>query len=99
MYAEVRFAEEAKDDLADAYEWYEGRRPGLGEEFLGCFEASMHGLARNPRMYPKIYKDYRRTVIRRFPYSIFYEFDGTVVTIFAVFHSSRDPTKWKGRQR
>ena len=98
MHFEVRFTEEAKDDLADAYEWYENRRSGLGEEFLTCFEASLHGLARSPKMYAKVYREFRRTIIRRFPYSIFFEFDGTMVTIFAVFHSSRDPNKWKGRR-
>ncbi len=26
-------------------------------------------------MYPKVYKNFRRGIIRRFPYSIFYEFE------------------------
>ena len=98
MHFDVRFTEQAKDDLADAYDWYEQRRPGLGEEFLSCFEASLHKLARTPLMYPKIYKEFRRVVIRRFPYSILYEFEDEILTVFAVFQSSRDPDKWKRRR-
>lgn len=95
---EVRFTHEARDDLSEAYAWYESRRTGLGEEFLTCFEASLHKLARTPSAYSKVYKEFRRAIIRRFPYSIFYEFDGATVTVFAVFHSSRNPSKWKGRR-
>ncbi|HXH09488.1 MAG TPA: hypothetical protein VNP04_06975 [Alphaproteobacteria bacterium] len=34
MAAELIIAPEASHDLAEAYAWYEGRRVGLGEEFL-----------------------------------------------------------------
>jgi hypothetical protein len=35
MPVEPVIAPEAELDIAEAYEWYEGRRAGLGEEFLG----------------------------------------------------------------
>ncbi len=34
MAAELTLAPEAEQDVAEAYAWYESRRPGLGEEFL-----------------------------------------------------------------
>jgi toxin ParE1/3/4 len=36
MAAELIIAPEAQQDIDEAYSWYEDRRPGLGEEFLGC---------------------------------------------------------------
>jgi hypothetical protein len=39
MAVELIFAPEAEQDIAEAYAWYEGRRPGLGEEFLRCLDA------------------------------------------------------------
>jgi hypothetical protein len=39
MAAELILAPEAELDLAEAYDWYELRRIGLGEEFLGCVDA------------------------------------------------------------
>jgi hypothetical protein len=34
MPVELAIAPEAELDIAEAYVWYEGRRAGLGEEFL-----------------------------------------------------------------
>ncbi len=40
MDAELIFAPEAEQDLAEAYNWYEGRRPGLGE-YLGLLSVEL----------------------------------------------------------
>jgi hypothetical protein len=32
---------------------------------------------------------------RRFPYAVFYAYAESIVTIYAVFHTSRDPEKWR----
>jgi len=39
MIVELIITTEARHDLAEAYDWYESRRIGLGEEFLYCVEA------------------------------------------------------------
>lgn len=39
MGAELTLAPEVERDLDDAYDWYEQRRVGLGEEFLSCVDA------------------------------------------------------------
>lgn len=43
------------------------------------------------------YETYRRAVVRRFPYVVFYEHSDTTVVIYAVFHCSQNPKKWRGR--
>lgn len=40
MAAEPVLVPEAEEDVANAYEWYEKRRHGLGEEFLSCIDAA-----------------------------------------------------------
>jgi toxin ParE1/3/4 len=70
---------------------------GLGEEFLGCVDACIEGLYRSPGMYVVVHENYCRTLIRRFPFAIFYENLDDVVTIYGVFHSARDPEKWRQR--
>lgn len=97
MVAKLIIAPEAAKDLAEAYDWYEGRRPGLGEDFLGCVDASVRMICRIPEMYPTAYESYRRGLVRRFPYAVFYEYSGETVTVFAVFHTSLDPQKWRDR--
>ena len=97
MAAELIVAPEAEQDLAEAYAWYEDQRAGLGEEFLGCVDASIEAILRTPEMYTVIHESYRRALVRRFPYTVFYEFENDTVTVYCVFHSSRDPEKWRRR--
>jgi plasmid stabilization system protein ParE len=94
---ELILAAEAELDLAEAYAWYENRRSGLGEEFLSSVDACMEGIRRHAEMYPVIHEGYRRALIRRFPYAVFYELSHDKVTIYAVFHTSRNPNKWRER--
>ena len=97
MPVELAIAPEAELDIAGAYIWYEGRRAGLGEEFLSSVEACLESIRRRPEMYPVVHEGYRRSLIRRFPYAVFYEQAESIVTIYAVFHTSRDPDKWRQR--
>jgi plasmid stabilization system protein ParE len=97
MAADVVLAPEAHLDIAEAYVRYESRRPGLGEEFLSSLDASMESLRRLPEMCQVVHGVYRRALIRRFPYAVFYEYAAARITVYAVFHASRDPQKWRER--
>jgi plasmid stabilization system protein ParE len=72
MAIELIFAPEVEQDLREAFDWYQERRPGLGEEFLTCVDACIQAICRNPEMQTLIYKDYRRGLLRRFPLSVQY---------------------------
>ena len=97
MPVELAIAREAELDIAEAYLWYEDRRAGLGEEFLSSVDACLESIRRRPDMYPVVHEGYRRSLIRRFPYAVFYEPSEATVTICAVFHTARDPDKWRQR--
>jgi len=97
MIAKLRLAPEIEEDLNEAYTWYEARRVGLGEEFLSSVDACIQAVCRMPEMYALVYENYRRGLVRRFPYSVFYESVNNMVTIYCVFHNSRDPEKWRER--
>jgi plasmid stabilization system protein ParE len=97
MSARLVVAPEAALDIVGAYGWYEDRRAGLGEEFLTSVEARLENIRRQPEAYPAVHEGYRRALVRRFPYSIFFEGAEQTVTVYAVFHTSRDPAKWRQR--
>ena len=97
MIAELVFASEVRADINDAYAWYEERRKGLGEEFLGCVEACLHSICRTPELYAKAHEEYRRALVRRFPFAVFYEVVDGKVVVYSVFHTSQNPTKWRRR--
>jgi plasmid stabilization system protein ParE len=71
MAADLVMAPEAEQDLAEPYAWYETQRNGLGQEFLSCVEACIETICRTPRMYPAVHNEYRRGLVRRFPYAVF----------------------------
>ena len=97
MAAKLIIAPEAEQDISEAYDWYENRRVGLGEEFLDCIDACIQAIWRMPEMYTIVYENYRRGLLRRFPYSVFYEYVNNTLTVYCVFHNSRDPQKWRKR--
>lgn len=97
MAAELIIAPEAEQDIAEAYAWYENQRAGLGEEFLSCVDACIQAICRTPGMHSVVHENYRRGLVRRFPFAVFYEHVNETVTVYCIFHTSRDPEKWRSR--
>jgi len=97
MAAKLILAPETEQDLFQAYSWYESQRIGLGEEFLTRVDACIQGIRRTPEMHQTVHDNYRRGLVRRFPYVVFYEYENDTVTVYCVFHTSRDPKKWQSR--
>ncbi len=94
---ELHLIPKAKQDVAEAIAWYESQSLGLGMDFLRCLEATISFIQRHPRMYPAVFEDYHRALVRRFPYAVFYEIESVRIVVYAVFHCSQDPGKWKAR--
>ena len=87
----VRFVPQVEADLAQGYAWYEFKSPGLGEDFLRAFFACASELADHPLAWPSIHGVFRRRLLRRFPYAVYFTADGGDVIVFGVFHCARDP--------
>src|SRR5262245_57862901 len=88
---------QAFNDIDDGYDWYERQREGLGEEFLNALHAKIRAIQKTPAMHPIVHENYRRALLQRFPYAIFYEYDKPNVIVYGVFPTSRDPNVWKNR--
>jgi len=90
---------EAKEDVANAFLWYEHQTMGLGMEFMRCVETALLAIQRTPLIYPIALDSYRRSLVRRFPFAIFFEFEATLncCVVYSVFHCSQDPDKWRSR--
>lgn len=97
MASNLVLTPESELDIADAFHWYQEQREGLGEEFLNCLEASLQALIRNPNICGVVHENYRRCLMRRFPYVVLYELSNDVVIVYAVFHTSQNPNKWRAR--
>jgi plasmid stabilization system protein ParE len=86
----LRFLPEVEDDVINGYIWYEAKSRGLGEEFLRIFYASANEIPWNPSLYPKVYQDFRRRLLRRFPYAIYYTIENNQIIVFGLFHCARN---------
>jgi plasmid stabilization system protein ParE len=88
---------EAAREVQEAFDWYEGRSEGLGLEFLRAGDACLAGVRRNPSAFPKVHKDVRRVLMRKFPYALFYLVEEERIVVVACFHAKRDPMDWLRR--
>jgi plasmid stabilization system protein ParE len=93
----VRFTPEADDELAEARRWYAHQREDLDLQFMQSIDDAVSRIVANPQQYPTVYRTLRRKVVRRFPFAIFYTVSADQVEVVAVFHSRRDPRRWKSR--
>ena len=91
MNYSLRFLPELEEDVFNGFSWYEQKAPGLGEDFLRLFYACSEELHGYPFIYPKIHGEFRRRLLRRFPYSIYYRVIEDEVVVFGLFHCARDP--------
>ncbi len=89
----ILYVPEIIDDLADVHDWYESRSDGLGEDFIRMAYAAFEELLEFPEKYEEVCGLFRRALMRRFPYSIYYHCSVDSITIYGVFHSSRDPER------
>jgi plasmid stabilization system protein ParE len=88
---------EALKETDDAYGWYEEKEPGLGFRFLHDLETAYAAIARWPETYQPVGGGFRRALMGKYPYAVFFEFNKNLVVVHPVFHCSRNPTEWRSR--
>lgn len=74
------------------------REEGWGSEFILCVDEAVERIRHNPESYPTVHKSFRRVVVRRFPFALFYEIVSSEIRVLAIFHSRRDPSRWQARK-
>lgn len=87
----LRFHPDVEGDLLKIYSWYEEKLVGLGDDFLQIFYSSTKLIMENPLQYSKIYKNYHRYLLRKFPYALYYIIKDNLIIVMGVFHHGRDP--------
>lgn len=84
MITTVRFSKLARQDIEAAADWYDGIRPGLGDEFLLSLDAAVELIRRHPLIGSPQPWDTRRKLLRRFPYSLFYRVAADRIDVLGV---------------
>lgn len=92
----VRILKEAYEDIRDGRRFYDAQERGLGRYFSCTIHADIRSLRNFAGIHPVKY-GYYRMLVRRFPYSVYYDKDGVDVTVVAVLDNRRDPD-WIGHR-
>jgi plasmid stabilization system protein ParE len=93
----LTFRAEARDELEEAYNWYEDQKAGLGEEFLDCVDDTLDRIEQRPESYVVVFQDFRRAIVDRFPYVIYYRIISSRIIVIAIAHGKRSPETWQTR--
>lgn len=80
----------AEADMLEAFNWYEDRRAGLGDEFLEELNRAFDRITETPEAFPKTYRELRRLIVHRFPYAMYFLETDDVVRVYGVLHGRRD---------
>ena len=93
----VNFLDPAKDEMADAAEYYEKQSSGLGSRFLQEVEFTIRQIGEFPSAGRKLSQRVRRRITRAFPFGVLYIEETEQIIIVAVMHQKRRPGYWKER--
>jgi plasmid stabilization system protein ParE len=87
----------AERDLQEAYNWVEEHRQGREHYFLQDVDSRLEHLKKFP-LIGRLYRGrYRRLLIPRYPFGIFYVVESNRIVIHAVLDLRQDPKKLRER--
>lgn len=92
------FTRTATAEYVAASHCYETDQAGRGRAFELAVEAALDHIASRPESHKRVEPtEFRRVVIRRFPYAPFYRLEKGRTVIHAVFHTARNPSTLRAR--
>ena len=97
MSLRLGYRAEAFADIAEAFSWYQERRPGLGWEFEAALHDTLTFLRQAPEAGPVVHRSLRRALLPRFPYAIYYSLAADVLEVRGVLHTRGSPKRWRSR--
>jgi len=91
----VVLAAGAENDIAEAFTWYLERNATAADAFRAEVFETIDRLAEGPLSWPADDEGNRKRVVKRFPYTVWFEALGSTVTVLAVAHHKRRPAYWR----
>jgi plasmid stabilization system protein ParE len=86
-------------DMRSAREWYDRANVKLGNEFIDDVLAAIRLARERPASFPVERRDVRTVRCQRFPYRVYFRLFGGRVVVAAVYHTSRNPSRWDDPDR
>jgi hypothetical protein len=93
----VQFRAAANQEIAEAVNWYESQRPGLGSRFFEDLDHVLSRIEGSREQFPSVYRNAHRALLRRFPFGVFFTKYEDRTLVIAVVDLRREPSKWRSR--
>ena len=93
---DVRIGASAERDLLIGFDFYEIQAEGLGQYFLDSLFSDIDALVLFAGVHPKPISGLHRSLSKRFPFAIYYDFDGHTAIVLAVLDCRRNPRSIRG---
>lgn len=94
----LRSHREAREEIREAVRYHEKAGRGSGKKVRQAMESALQRIKQSPRAFPR-YGDsaFRKCVLSKFRYTIFFAELDDCVWVAAVAHQSRQPDYWMDR--
>ena len=89
--SDLVFLLSADIDIQEAYEYYENFQEGRGDLFMRHLDAAFTHLRMFPKIAPVFHGNYRRLLVPRYPYGIFYTIESSRIIVAAVIPFQQNP--------
>jgi toxin ParE1/3/4 len=98
MSLDYRIRPEARDDIDDAYAWYERFDAGHGDRFLTELYETLAAVRADPELYGFVSEPVRAAQFPAMNYVLYFFVESECVQVVAVLHAKADPRRWQQRQ-
>lgn len=92
----VRLRKKALDDVCRIRTWYRKIDPVLEDRFVRSLNDGFDRIETNPFGYQVVYRNTRRIILDKFPYSVFFLIQDASVIVLAIIHHKRNPELTQG---
>ncbi|MBS0209495.1 MAG: type II toxin-antitoxin system RelE/ParE family toxin [Planctomycetes bacterium] len=95
----IVFHPEAELEFEAAWDYYELRRKGLGDEFALAVEAVLDRIRERPESCSAHgTRGFRMALAKRFPYTVYFRESAGRFWVMAIAHQRRRPNYWRSRR-
>ena len=98
MARTTRYHPDFDSDVLSSAEWYDGRNPTLGQDFVERVRLATTRIIEDPERRSPVEYGLRYWPVERFPYVVLYDVTASEVLLVGVMHTSQQPQKWIARR-
>jgi plasmid stabilization system protein ParE len=88
----IRILSAVYDDFDATVDWYEScANPDIAARFVEVFLSAVNRIAANPEIYRCVFLEFRRVLLKPFPYKLFFRIHRDEIIVVLLIHAARDP--------